>query len=427
MADAAPHTALSPVFSGFDIPRQNWFKMPNAWTDITADITSLAELKVIEYVLKHTWGYREYGLTKHITTDEFMHGRRRKDGDRIDRGTGLSKPSVIAGLKSAIAHGYLEELVDDSDRARIKKFYSLKMAPGIAPDDDEDEPEQNPPLPPDEMSDPGGVKHLNADVKNLYIGGNILDIWGKESLHRSEKDTLERQQQTDTKNNNSVVAEDANHVVVAGLMAQGIGRTVARRLARLYPADYITRKQEYLEFLLANRPHELKKPAAWLRKAIEDDYGAPDGFVSPREAEIYAREEKRQNQALLEAQTREREQRAHAEELRAAAAAARQRLLHAQYGTTEDDLALWQAVRKDLSYGTGGVYALVATADILKVTGDKVILGIPQRGQFLQLQHPGYQSAIKRTFRQHTRQSLELELVLTAVEQGDDPPGRHPQ
>ena len=144
MAAEAPQSSPDPVFAGFDVPRQNWFKMPNTWTDITAGITSLAELKVIEYVLKHTWGYREYGLTKHITTDEFMRGRRRKDGTRIDRGTGLSKPSVIAGLKNAIAHGYLEELVDDSDRARIKKSYSLKMLPGLTPDDDADEPVENP-------------------------------------------------------------------------------------------------------------------------------------------------------------------------------------------------------------------------------------------------------------------------------------------
>src|SRR5215212_445089 len=101
-------------FPGFDIPRQNWFKMPNNWTDITADISSIAELKVVEYVLKHTWGYQEYGVHKRITNDEFMHGRRRKDGDRMDKGTGLSKPSVIAGLKAAVDHGLLIEQVDDS-------------------------------------------------------------------------------------------------------------------------------------------------------------------------------------------------------------------------------------------------------------------------------------------------------------------------
>lgn len=130
-------------------------------------------MKLVEYVLKHTWGYSEFDMVKKITTDEFMSGRKKKDGTRIDIGTGLSKPSVIAGLKSAVEHGLLTEEVDDSDKARIKKFYKLKMK--TSPE--ETEPESNDP---------------HADVKNLYIGVKKFDIEGKESLHRSEKDTLRK-------------------------------------------------------------------------------------------------------------------------------------------------------------------------------------------------------------------------------------------
>lgn len=148
-------------FQGFDKPSQNWFKMPHVWTDLTADITSLAELKVVEYVLKHTWGYEEYGLSKKITTDEFMHGRKRKDGSRMDKGTGLSNRSVIDGLKRAVTNGYLVEETDDRDRARIKKYYGLKMA-------------------------------HQADVKNLHSGGEESSQRREESLHRTEIDTVER-------------------------------------------------------------------------------------------------------------------------------------------------------------------------------------------------------------------------------------------
>ena len=80
----------SPGFQGFDKPESNWFRMPNSWTDITAAINSIAALKVVEYILRHTWGYQEYGLKKHITIDEFVSGRRRQDGERIDRGTGFA-------------------------------------------------------------------------------------------------------------------------------------------------------------------------------------------------------------------------------------------------------------------------------------------------------------------------------------------------
>src|SRR6266568_1808627 len=160
-------------FAGFSKPEANFFRLPNEWTDITANVTSLAEMKLVEYVLKHTWGYREYDVVKKITTDEFMYGRKRKSGERIDTGTGLSKPSVIAGLKSAVEHGLLEVEIDDSDKARIKKSYKLKMRTPI----EADEPEK---------------EETHADVKKLYTGVKNFNSRGKQSLQRSEKDTLER-------------------------------------------------------------------------------------------------------------------------------------------------------------------------------------------------------------------------------------------
>jgi len=161
------------TFQGFSKPEANFFRLPNEWTDITATITSLAEMKLVEYVLKHTWGYSEFDVVKKITTDEFMNGRKKKDGTRIDTGTGLSKPSVIAGLKSAVEHGLLEEETDDSDKARIKKFYKLKMKTSS----EENNTERNDP---------------HSDVKNLYTGVKNVNIGSKQSLHRSEKETIER-------------------------------------------------------------------------------------------------------------------------------------------------------------------------------------------------------------------------------------------
>src|SRR6266404_2542328 len=148
-------TLTDPIYAGFSKPEANFFRLPNEWTDITAKITSLAEMKLVEYVLKHTWGYSEFDMVKKITTDEFMNGRKKKDGNRIDTGTGLSKPSVIAGLKSAVEHGLLTEEIDESDKARIKKFYKLKMKLSL----DEDDTDSN-----DPHSD---VKNLNIGVKNF--------------------------------------------------------------------------------------------------------------------------------------------------------------------------------------------------------------------------------------------------------------------
>lgn len=154
-----------PKFPGFGIPEQNWFKLPNEWTNITAGMKSLAELKVVEYVLRHTWGFHEYGIAKRISINEFMRGRRRADGSRLDQGTGLSNRSVIDGLRKAVSDGYLVEEIDDSDRGRIKKSYRLRMRPG---------------------------NELQPGVKILHRGMNNLHSRGEESSHRTEKETSER-------------------------------------------------------------------------------------------------------------------------------------------------------------------------------------------------------------------------------------------
>jgi hypothetical protein len=194
------HTLSESTFQGFSKPEANFFRLPNAWTDITAKITSLAEMKLVEYVLKHTWGYSEFDMVKKITTDEFMHGRKKKDGTRIDEGTGLSKPSVIAGLKSAVEHGLLLEEVDDTDKARIKKFYKLKMKTPI----EEEDPERN---------------ETHADVKNLYTGVKNFNSRGKTSLQRSEKDTIERYNNVTKQNKKEQDEVD----YYAGLLAEKLG------------------------------------------------------------------------------------------------------------------------------------------------------------------------------------------------------------
>lgn len=148
-------------FVGFDIPHENWFRLPNAWTDITAHMRSWAEHKIVEYVLRHTWGFQEYEGLKRISLDEFENGRKRRDGTRLDRGIGMRRQAIISGIRQAVADGYLIEEKDDSDRGRTKKFFGLNMLRK------------------------GGCDHHTPDVCSSHSRGVAI-------THRSEKDTLER-------------------------------------------------------------------------------------------------------------------------------------------------------------------------------------------------------------------------------------------
>lgn len=171
-------------FQGFVPPTSNFYKTPNIWIDICAEINNLAELKVVQYVLRHTWGYQEYEITKAITTDEFMHGRKRGDNTRMDKGTGLSNRSVIDGLRKAVDDGYLVCEIDDSDKARIIKSYALKM-----------------------QSPASGVKDLHTTsyeestqpaMKKLHTAVKHVHSNCERSSQRSEKDTSRKTPKKDT-------------------------------------------------------------------------------------------------------------------------------------------------------------------------------------------------------------------------------------
>lgn len=153
-------------FKGFPDPQENWFKTPHQLIDMCADNMKERELKVTLYILRHTWGYQEYDVPKRISTDEFLNGRKRSDGTRMDGGCGLSsKTSVIEGLRDAEQRGTVIAETDNSDKGRIEKLYRLRRA-----SDDQ---------------------NLDADVQNLDRGVQNLDIRGSKSGHRTEKDTLE--------------------------------------------------------------------------------------------------------------------------------------------------------------------------------------------------------------------------------------------
>ena len=112
-------------FEGFPPPEQNWSRFPLALIDAFPIVETVGELKVIVYLLRHTWGFND--VERRISLDEFMSGRRRRDGGRIDNGTGLTKNTVKDGIRRAIKHGFILVSEDRSDPARISRYYRLRL------------------------------------------------------------------------------------------------------------------------------------------------------------------------------------------------------------------------------------------------------------------------------------------------------------
>jgi DNA-binding PadR family transcriptional regulator len=182
-------------FPGFQSPEENWSKLPHQLIAALPNFTSQGELMVVLYILRHTWGFQEYDQLKKITIDEFMHGRKTKEGKRMDGGVGMSKGAVVRGLQRAEEHGFIETEKDERDKARVKKYYMLKMME----EDILDMVSQN------ETPDDLGVSKEDPDVPKEDIGVTKQDSNGPKVVHRSEKETLEKNLQKETEEKESVL------------------------------------------------------------------------------------------------------------------------------------------------------------------------------------------------------------------------------
>jgi len=166
-------------FGGFSDPTQNWSRLPHQLIGALPLVSSLGEMKVILYVLRHTWGFHDND--KRISTDEFCNGRKHSfrykqkhpdESDRLDKGTGMSKAAVLRGIERAVEHGFIIVETDDSDRGRIKKYYRLTQPSDFHPDVSKRDMSQN--------ETPKTTKQDSTDP---------------ETIHQSKKETIERNQE----------------------------------------------------------------------------------------------------------------------------------------------------------------------------------------------------------------------------------------
>jgi hypothetical protein len=146
------------VFDGFNglVCREDWFAL-------AAFIDNLAEFKIVEWLLRHTWD--EW---VEVTTEVFMHGYYEEEGLKIDYGTGMSKPSVLLGIKKAVQHGLIEQWVDETDKTRIRKFYRIRVCVAV---DEQVEPQLEQEV---GIGEPV-VDEWEADVKDLNEEDFLLD------------------------------------------------------------------------------------------------------------------------------------------------------------------------------------------------------------------------------------------------------------
>jgi phage replication O-like protein O len=221
------------TFQGFQFPTTT--PVPDEVFDVLMPQLSGAELKVLLYICRRTFGFKKE--SDNISLQQIATGITTRDGRVLDRGTGLCLTSITTAISSLEQK---EIIVREKNRSVEKGFeastYSLKFA------------------------EPISKNQTGATPKN---GEGVLQ-------------KMEIQQ---------TVIQETDVVVNVAQQLQKIGikKSTVTKLAHGYPIEYIQEKLVMVQRLVA--AGSCQNAAGWLRKAIEEDYTATKprrALTSPR-------------------------------------------------------------------------------------------------------------------------------------------------
>ena len=129
------------AFPGFQSP--NYTQVPDELLDYLMPLLSEAELKVLLYVVRRTFGFRKRADA--ISVNQMASGITTRDGRVLDGGTGLSKTSVRKAVQSLVEAGVLTvEKRQSEDGEYETNIYTLAMASGVGQILTHPDPESDP-------------------------------------------------------------------------------------------------------------------------------------------------------------------------------------------------------------------------------------------------------------------------------------------
>jgi hypothetical protein len=237
-------TANQSKFQGFQSP--NTTPVPDELFDKLLPILSGAELKVLLYVIRRTFGFKKG--SDRISKSQLEHGITKSDGSTLDGGTGLSRRAIRLAIDSLVARNILIKLHNKSpERGHEATEYALNIA-----------------------NTPPGVKSTQG------VGYKVPKPLGREVPPQQTVVQETVKQETD------VVVD-----VAKDLENFGIAQSAVTKLIQSYPAAYIREKLEMAKGLVAAGSCLVSQnPAGWLRKAIEENYSPPRPYERRRQRSV---------------------------------------------------------------------------------------------------------------------------------------------
>jgi hypothetical protein len=236
-------TANQATFPGFPFPTTT--PVPDEVFDVLMPQLSGAELKVLLYICRRTFGFKKESDS--ISLSQIAHGIITRAGRVLDGGTGLSKRHVINALK-VLEKKNIITVTRTVDEAGLKSTNTYSL----------------------------NIRASESRVGTKSPQG-VVNPSSPGSSEKSTPGVVKPSSPTTNSKQETVIQETDIVVDVAqDLENFGIIKSAANRLIQHYPAAYIREKLAMAQGLVAAGSCLVSQnPAGWLRKAIEEDYSPP--------------------------------------------------------------------------------------------------------------------------------------------------------
>ena len=260
-------THSKPIFEGFQGP--NYTMVPDeAFDELMADLSG-SEWKVLSYIIRRTFGFKKQ--SDDISLSQIANGITTAGGRRLDRGTGLSKPSVIAAVKVLVERNIvLTEHRSSAEKGHEPTRYRLNVVDPLVKKVDKGSPGGNDP----------SQKSLQGASKTVLQA--LVRKHDKQETVKQETEHVHEQQHMHVN-----PAPQALEDVVVALTELGVTKRIACQLARQHPESEIRAQISMLEY---RKPEDA---AAVLVKAIKEEWSPPAGYQTLGQREAQAREAER--------------------------------------------------------------------------------------------------------------------------------------
>jgi hypothetical protein len=183
-------------FRGFRSP--NYTQVPDELFDELLPVLSGAELKALLYIIRRTFGFKRDADA--ISLSQMLGGIVTRDGERLDGGVGLSKPTLLQALRTLEASNIIEKTRQRSaEKGDQPTIYRLKFA-----SDDAHTPGSGTVV---KKLDQGVVKNANSPV--------VKESASQETVKQQTEISLSNVRKA-TRSNDDYVDNTPSHPIMVG-------------------------------------------------------------------------------------------------------------------------------------------------------------------------------------------------------------------